>query len=63
MKASTRFKNDIWCVDLAYVVEISKDRTGRRCHLLLQDLFDRTVDAKGKKTKQKKGFQTKGLLF
>ena len=54
MRAFVRFKNDIWCMDLAYVDELSKDNNGVKCLLVRQDLFDRTVDAKGMKTKESK---------
>ena len=50
MKAFARFKNEIWSMDLAYVDRVAKDNNGVRCLLVLQDLFDRTVDAKGMKT-------------
>ena len=51
MKAFARFKNEIWCMDLAYVEKLAKDNNGGKCLLVRQDLFDRTVDAKGMKTK------------
>ena len=51
MKAFARFKNEIWCMDLAYVDKIAKDNNGVKYFLVRQDLFDRTVDAKGMKTK------------
>ena len=37
-------------MNLAYVDEPYKDNKGVKCFLVRQDLFDRTVDAKGKKT-------------
>ena len=49
MRAFARFKNEIWCMDIAYVDKLAKDNNGVR-----QDLFDRTVDAKGMKTKDSK---------
>ena len=51
MKALARFKNEIWCMDLAYVDKLAKDINGVKYLLFRQDLFDRTVDAKGMKTK------------
>ena len=50
-KAFARFKNEIWCMDLAYVDKLAKDNNGVKCLLVRQDLFVRTVDAKGMKTK------------
>ena len=54
MKAFARFKNEIWCMDLAYVDKLAKDNNGIKYLLVRQDLFDRTVDAKGMKTKDSK---------
>ena len=54
MKAGSRFKNEIWCLDLAYVDKLAKDNNGVKYLLVRQDLFDRTVDAKGMKTKDSK---------
>ena len=54
LKAFARFKNDIWCMDLAYVDKLAKDNGGVKYLLARQDLFDRTVDAKGMKTKDSK---------
>ena len=54
MRAFARFKNDIWCMDLAYVDKLAKDNNGVKYLLVRQDLFDRTVDAKGMKTKNSK---------
>ena len=38
-------------MDLAYVDKLAKDINGVKYLLVRQDLFDRTVDAKGMKTK------------
>ena len=38
-------------MDLAYVDKLAKDNNGVKYLLVRQDLFDRTVDAKGMKTK------------
>ena len=54
MKAFARFKNEIWCMDLAYVDKLAKDNNGVKYFLVRQDLFDRTVDAKGMKRKDSK---------
>ena len=51
MRAFARFKNEIWCMDLAYVDKLSKENNGVKYLLVRQDLFDRTVNAKGMKTK------------
>ena len=51
MKSFARFKNEIWCMDLAYVDNLAKDKNGVKYLQFLQDLFDRTVDAAGKKPK------------
>ena len=56
MKAFVRFKIEVWCMDLAYVGKLAKDNNGVKYLLVRQDLFDRTVDAKGMKTKDSKGF-------
>ena len=54
MKALARLKNEIWCMDLACVDKLAKDNNGVQYLLVRQDLFDRTVDAKGMKTKGSK---------
>ena len=41
-------------MDLAYVDKLAKDNNGVKYFLVRQDLFDRTVDAKGMKTKDSK---------
>ena len=38
-------------MDLRYVDKLAKDKTGVKYLLVRQDLFDRTVDARGMKTK------------
>ena len=53
-RAFPRFKTEIWCMDLAYVDKLAKDNNGVKYLLVRQDLFDRTVDAKGMKTKDSK---------
>ena len=54
MKAFTRFKVDICCIDLSHVDKLANDNSGFKYLLFRQDLFDRTVDAKGMKTKASK---------
>ena len=51
MRAFARFRNLIWCMDLAYVDKLAKRNNGVKYLLVRQDLFDRTVNAKGMKTK------------
>ena len=51
MRAFTRFRNEIWCIDLAYVDKLAKEKNGVKYLLVRQDLFDRTVNAKRMKTK------------
>ena len=63
MKAFARFKNEIWCMDLAYVDKLAKDNNGVKYLLVRQDLFDRTVDAKGMKTKDSKETARKFLTM
>ena len=54
MRAFARFKCEISCMDRAYVDKMAKDNNGVKYSLVRQDLFDRTVDAKGMKTKDSK---------
>ena len=54
MRAFARFKNEIWCMDLAKGDKLLKDNNGVKYLLARQDLFDRTVDAKGMKTNYSK---------
>ena len=51
MKAFATFKTEIWCMKLAYIDKLAKVNNGVMYLLVLQDLFDRTVDSKGLKTK------------
>ena len=44
-------RNEIWCMDLAYVDKLAKENNGVKYLLVRQDLFDRTVKAKGVKAK------------
>ena len=54
MRAFARFKDPIWCMDLAYVDKLAKNNNDVKYLLVRQDLFDRTVDAKAMKTKDSK---------
>ena len=54
MMAFARFKNENWCMDLAYVDQVAKEIKDLKYLLIRQDVFDRTVDAKGMKTKDSK---------
>ena len=40
MKAFSRFKNEFWCMDLAYVDKLAKGNNGVKCLLVRSDLFD-----------------------
>ena len=51
-KAFARFRNEIWCMDLAYDDKLAKEIIGVKYLLVHQDLFDRTVNAKGMITKE-----------
>ena len=50
MEAFSRFKNEIWCIGLAYVDKIAKTSNDVRFLLVLWGLFDITVGAKEMKT-------------
>ena len=54
MRAFARFRNENWCMDLAYVDKLAKGNNGVKYLLVRQDLFGRTVNAKGMKTKTQK---------
>ena len=54
MKALSSSKNEICCMDLAYVDNLAKETNGVKYPLVRQDLFDRIVDAKVMKTKDSK---------
>ena len=62
MKAIDRFKIEIWCMNLAYVDKLAKDNNGVKYLPVRQDLSDRTVDAKGMKTKDSMG-TVRAFLF
>ena len=54
MRAFARFENEMWCMDLAFGDKLAWDNNGVKNLLVRQDMFDRTVDAKGMKTKDSK---------
>ena len=51
MRAFASFENEIWCMDLANVDKLTKEKNGGTSLEFRQNVFDRTVDAKGMKTK------------
>ena len=51
MEALARYKNEIWCMDLAHVDKLAKDDEGVKYLLVSHELFDRTIDAKGMRAK------------
>ena len=51
MKAFARFENEIWFMDQAFVDKLAKNFNGEMYLLVRQDVFDRSVYAKGSKTK------------
>ena len=51
MRAFARFREEIGCMDCAYVDKLAKENNGVKYLLVRQDLFDRTVNANGMKTK------------
>ena len=54
MRAFARFKGEIWCMDLAFVDNLAKDSKAVKNLGVRQDLFDRTLDAKGMKRNDSK---------
>ena len=54
MRAFARYKNEIWCIDLAFVDKLAKDNRGITFLLIRQDMFDKTIDVRGLKTKDSK---------
>ena len=49
MRAFASIRNEIWCMDFAYVDELAQENNGVKYLLVRHDLFDRTVNAKGMK--------------
>ena len=56
MRVFARFRNENWCIYLAYVDKLVKENNGVKYLLVRQDLFDRFVNAKGMKTKDSQEF-------
>ena len=56
MRASARYKNELWCKDLAYayVDKLANDNRGTTYLLVRQEVFDKTKDVKRLKTKDSK---------
>ena len=46
MRVFARFRNEIWCMDLAYVDKLAKENNGVKYLLVRQDLFDRSVNVR-----------------
>ena len=51
MRAFATFRKEIWCLDLADVDKLAKENNGVKHLLVRQDLFDRTVNARGMRPK------------
>ena len=51
LRQFARFRNEIWCMDLAFFDKLAEDNNGVKHLLGRQDLFGRTVDSKGVETK------------
>ena len=51
MRAFARFRTDFWYMDYAYNDKLAKENNGVKYSPVRQELFDRTVNAKGMKTK------------
>ena len=50
--AFARFRVEFWCIDLAYVDKLAREKNGVKYLLVRQHLFDRTIKAKGMKKKR-----------
>ena len=61
MRAFAGFKIEISRMNLAFVDKLAKDNNGVKYLLVRQDLLDRTVDAKGMKTKDSR--ETAKIFF
>ena len=51
IRAFARFRNEFWCMDLAYFDKLAIENIGVKFLLVRQYLFDRTVNAEGMETK------------
>ena len=47
MRAFAGFRNEIWCMDFAYVDKLANENDGVIYLIVRQHLFDRTIIAKG----------------
>ena len=56
IKALARFKNDVWCMELAYVDKLAKHNNGVNYVQVSQGLFERSVC----KRRENKRFQGNG---
>ena len=63
MRAFARFRSEIWCMNLAYVDKLAKENNGVKYLLIHQDLFVRTVNAKGMKTKDSRSRNCESLFI
>ena len=54
MKAFSKMKNEICCLDLAHVDKLVKDNNGVKYLLVRQDLFDKAKEAKKRKISDSK---------
>ena len=54
MRAFARYKNEIWCKDLAFVDKLAKDNGRIRYLLVRQDVFHKMINVRGLKTKDSK---------
>ena len=50
-RAFVKFKDNFWCMDLAYVDKLAKDNNGVKYLLVRQNVFDGNVHAKEMKAK------------
>ena len=55
MRDFAMFKNEIWCMDSAYIDKLAGDKNGVKYLVVRQDLFDGTVDAKRNEDKKFEG--------
>ena len=53
MEVFTSLQIEFWCMDPAFVDKLAKENNGEKHLQIRQVLFDRTVDAKGKKRFEK----------
>ena len=54
MRGFASFRNEFWCMNLAFGDKLAKDNNGVKYLLVRQDMYDRAVDAKGVRTKDSK---------